>query len=578
MPFDRLRVMIVAYHDQGVEVAALEPGAPLVVGRSPARGLRVDHPTLSREHARFTLVRDRVLVEDLGSKNGVRWGAARRAGRAHRWATTCSSGAVRVRAHVLGSGGESLALMGEEPFRVDVETERARAAQFGRPFALLLVRAVPRAAPDPRVAARASPWRTARPARARRHARRSTRRAPLPRPAHGAREPGAIPKDLLESTPGHERGAFTGARSSRRACGGRSRHGVLRRDRRAAPRRAGGARAFLESGAFCRVGSSREIAVDVRVIAATHRDLEAMAASGAFRADLYYRLGGVVIEIPPLRARRDEVEPLAMRFLRMANEANARSVEGFEPEGHGRAPPEIPVAGQRARAAQHGRSGSGGGGPGAPPSALLRAAGACPRACPRARPRGRRRRSSTRGRDTPPPGDDAPGPVRDKVQGYEARVLREALEAAGWNRNLVANKLGMPVRTLAYRMKVLGIKKARSRIAAASSRIARRRCWAADGKLLAPYAPARCWICRGSARRLIPLPLPPDASRSRAARRGPRAGPGLRRRRRRSSCNANDDVQWADELSLALLRMLDGEDARAQKHSEARPKIDCFRV
>ena len=76
----------------------------------------------------------------------------------------------------------------------------------------------------------------------------------------------------------------------------------------------------LEVGAFSRVG-------DVRVVAATHRDLEAMTASGAFRADLYYRLGGVVLDIPPLRDRTDEIEPLARQFLRAASEANGRQID-----------------------------------------------------------------------------------------------------------------------------------------------------------------------------------------------------------------------------------------------------------
>ena len=85
----------------------------------------------------------------------------------------------------------------------------------------------------------------------------------------------------------------------------------------------------LDTSRVCRVGSSREVAVDVRVLAATHRDLERMCEEGAFRQDLLYRINAMVITVPPLRERVEEIEPLAMRFMEEANQINGRRVDGF---------------------------------------------------------------------------------------------------------------------------------------------------------------------------------------------------------------------------------------------------------
>src|SRR4029077_20638674 len=71
----------------------------------------------------------------------------------------------------------------------------------------------------------------------------------------------------------------------------------------------------LEEGEVRRVGAKASVAVDVRIVSATNRDLSGLLKSGAFREDLYYRLAGVVIELPPLRDRREDVEPLLQHFL-----------------------------------------------------------------------------------------------------------------------------------------------------------------------------------------------------------------------------------------------------------------------
>ncbi|MEJ7729543.1 MAG: sigma 54-interacting transcriptional regulator [Polyangiaceae bacterium] len=110
----------------------------------------------------------------------------------------------------------------------------------------------------------------------------------------------AIPAPLAESILfGHERGAFTGANQRTQgvfeaALGGN----VFLDEIGPAPIQAALLR-VLESKTFTRVGSTREIASDVRIVAATHRDLDAMVQAGAFRQDLLYRLNAVTLELPP---------------------------------------------------------------------------------------------------------------------------------------------------------------------------------------------------------------------------------------------------------------------------------------
>ncbi len=86
----------------------------------------------------------------------------------------------------------------------------------------------------------------------------------------------------------------------------------------------------LETGRLIRVGGSREIKVDVRIVAATHRDLETMTSDGGFRQDLLYRLNTMVFYLPPLRERLEEIAPLAEHFLLQAGQTNQRKVTSIE--------------------------------------------------------------------------------------------------------------------------------------------------------------------------------------------------------------------------------------------------------
>ena len=150
----------------------------------------------------------------------------------------------------------------------------------------------------------------------------------------------ALPEPLLESELfGHVRGAFTGATSNRAGLFEEARDGTLLLDEigEMSPALQAKLLHVLESGCVRAVGASKERPVDVRVLAATHRDLRERVQAGAFREDLLYRLDVVTIEIPALRHRREDVPLLVERFLAEARAKHQRSpVEAIAPEAMAR--------------------------------------------------------------------------------------------------------------------------------------------------------------------------------------------------------------------------------------------------
>jgi two-component system response regulator AtoC len=128
----------------------------------------------------------------------------------------------------------------------------------------------------------------------------------------------ALPAELLESELfGHERGAFTGAQTTRIGKFEFANHGTIMLDE--IGEMPAGLQAkllhVLQDSEFTKLGSNRPVQVDVRIIAATNRDLEAMMRAGTFREDLYYRLQVIELHIPPLRERREEIPQLIEFFL-----------------------------------------------------------------------------------------------------------------------------------------------------------------------------------------------------------------------------------------------------------------------
>jgi two-component system response regulator AtoC len=146
---------------------------------------------------------------------------------------------------------------------------------------------------------------------------------------------GAIPENLLESELfGYRRGAFTDANTDRAGLFEQANHGTLLLDELGElplPLQVKLLR-VLQEESIRRLGDSKDIKVDVRILAATHRDLAAETQAGRFREDLYYRINVLPIAIPPLRERREDVPILMDHFLTRNNARFAMSIRGFEPE------------------------------------------------------------------------------------------------------------------------------------------------------------------------------------------------------------------------------------------------------
>jgi two-component system, NtrC family, response regulator HydG len=142
----------------------------------------------------------------------------------------------------------------------------------------------------------------------------------------------AIPESLLESELfGHEKGAFTGAVARKEGRFERARGGTLFLDEVGEMSLAVQVKLlrFLQDGVLERVGGTEPVAVDVRVVAATNRDLAAEVKAGRFREDLFYRLEVVPVRLPPLRDRREDILLLATAFLKQVAEKLPKHVTGF---------------------------------------------------------------------------------------------------------------------------------------------------------------------------------------------------------------------------------------------------------
>jgi transcriptional regulator with PAS, ATPase and Fis domain len=144
----------------------------------------------------------------------------------------------------------------------------------------------------------------------------------------------AIPETLLESELfGHERGAFTGAVKQKPGRVEEADGGTIFLDEIADMSKSLQAKLlrFLEDGTFTRVGGTQELRVNVRLIAATNRDIAAAITEGQFREDLFHRLNVVQFNLPPLRERGDDVVVLAEHFLRLFQTSMNKSLRTISP-------------------------------------------------------------------------------------------------------------------------------------------------------------------------------------------------------------------------------------------------------
>jgi len=146
---------------------------------------------------------------------------------------------------------------------------------------------------------------------------------------------GALPEALLESELfGHMRGAFTGADSNKKGLIEVADHGTIFLDEIGEMSAAMQVKLLrvLQDRRYRRVGGTDEVAADIRVIAATNRDLSARVAEGRFREDLFYRLNVIPIRLPALRERADDVPLIAEHFLTKFTREMGKPINGFTPE------------------------------------------------------------------------------------------------------------------------------------------------------------------------------------------------------------------------------------------------------
>ncbi len=146
----------------------------------------------------------------------------------------------------------------------------------------------------------------------------------------------AIPDELFESEVfGHEKGAFTGAHAAKKGLMEESNGGTLFLDEVGDLSLANQARLLraIETGAYRRLGGSTVLQSEVRVVAATNKNLDAEVKAGRFRRDLYHRLNGFELRLPPLRERRGDIPALAEHFRSQAVKREGRGPQGFTAEG-----------------------------------------------------------------------------------------------------------------------------------------------------------------------------------------------------------------------------------------------------
>ena len=202
----------------------------------------------------------------------------------------------------------------------------------------------------------------------------------------------------------------------------------------------------LQEREFERVGGAETVKVDVRIVSATHRDLEQQIADGTFREDLYYRLNVFPIRLPPLRDRPSDIPHLAEHFLQKYAAGAGKAVRGIRRLGGGRAL-RLPLAGERPRAGERGRT----------------------RADPRPRPRDHRQRPGVhppgaprgRGAQRTPARAGAPDagarPLGERLHEQERAAIVAAIDAAQGNIAHAARALGINRSTLYYRLRKHGL-------------------------------------------------------------------------------------------------------------------------
>ncbi|MBL9023847.1 MAG: sigma 54-interacting transcriptional regulator [Myxococcales bacterium] len=400
------------------DVHPVEEDDRLVIGRGEDADIVVDDSRASRRHVEIALRGGRLFVKDLGSRNGTRVGTT----------------VLKSEERALSRGDE----IGVGPARVTV-IALPTPQTFGPTDEVVVADArmkelfdlVERLAgvPTP-VLIRGETGAGKEILAARLHERGSRRTGPLVR-----LNCAAVPESLIESELfGHEKGAFTGATEKKRGYLELADKGTLFLDEIGDLPLAMQAKLLraLETQRVQRVGGREELAVDVRFVCATHHDLEGMVERGAFRRDLFYRIAGFVLEVPPLRERKTEIVPLAETFTHRF----AKKLGKLAP----------PISeGARAALLAHTWPGNVRELKNAVEHAVVLSNGAAIDATHL--PRSVLERTATSGSS-----------MQEHVDTAERAAIERALAACDGHRQRAADMLGISKRTLQYRLAKLGIK------------------------------------------------------------------------------------------------------------------------
>ncbi len=269
----------------------------MTVGRAEDCDLQILHPSVSRRHARIH-AGPPLTVEDLGSSNGIRIDGelVTRQQRPVRPGQVVEIGAAMV---VFQGIAEADAPAPKPPGKIDLDRFVALIAKSQLPVVILGETGSGKEVMAERI-----------------HATSSRASGPFVK-----LNCAAFPEALLESELfGHEKGAFTGATQAKPGLIESADRGTLLLDEIGEMPAAAQATVLrvLESHEVRRVGGLRSFPVDVRILSATNRDLEALVAEGRFRQDLFYRLNGVSVVVPPLRERRQQIVAIARDLLARA--------------------------------------------------------------------------------------------------------------------------------------------------------------------------------------------------------------------------------------------------------------------
>jgi len=310
--FRRFRIRVTSGRDQGLE--ATSEASEFCIGTAKGNQLVLTDPTVSRHHCVITATAEGFLLRDLGSRNGTTLSG-------------CRLTEIHLRSGVqIGLGETTLRFDGlEEEISEPLSEQDRYGPALGRSPAMRRIFAV-----LPRIAASDSTILLEGETGTGKTLLAEAIHQASPRKAHPfvVVDCGAIAPTLIESRLfGHEKGAFTGADRARVGAIQAAQAGTLFLDEigelplEMQPKLL----TALDQRVITRLGSSERIRVDVRVIAATNRDLREMVNRATFRSDLYYRLDIVRLRIPPLRERPDDIVLLVEHFYeQLCGEADPR--------------------------------------------------------------------------------------------------------------------------------------------------------------------------------------------------------------------------------------------------------------